>query len=72
MLNFWIKPFQATEASVTPFSCKGTSTGTQSVISDGPGNLGAPTNPASGFNSGMVILVGFVELIYFTHFVHHD
>ncbi|XP_058203321.1 protein TPR3-like isoform X3 [Rhododendron vialii] len=44
-------PFQATAASVSPSSCKETSTATQSVVSDGPAvNLGAPTAPGSGFN----------------------
>lgn len=60
MLIFWIKPFQATAASVSPSSCKETSTATQSVVSDGPAvNLGAPTAPGSGFNYGIVILMGF-------------
>ena len=42
-------PFQDTTPSVSPFSCEGSSTVTQSVISDGSVNLGASPNPGSGF-----------------------
>ncbi|GFZ08333.1 transducin family protein [Actinidia rufa] len=48
VLIFCMAPFQATAPSVSPFSCEGSSTVTQSVISDG--SVNPSPNPGSGFS----------------------